>query len=105
MPDDGVVIIPRRLGFWAMAGGVVYLLTTTAMGALTYSGIKSDIAALERQDAESRGRGDDVRRRLSELEANRNNLADRLTRVEERITTQTELLREIRDELKKRPDR
>jgi chromosome segregation ATPase len=102
MPEDGVVIIPRRLGFWALMGGVAYLVTTAAMFASTYSGIRADIAALERQDAESRGRGDDVRRRLSELETNRSNLADRLTRVEERITTQTELLREIRDELKKR---
>lgn len=103
MPDDGVVIIPRKLGLVAVLGGFIFLGGQIYMYAADRTETKASIVALERQDAESRGRGDDVRRRLAELEANRNNLSDRLSRVEEKISTQTDLLREIRDELKKRP--
>jgi hypothetical protein len=104
MPEDGVVIIPANSAL-AVLGGVIFLGGQIFMYASDRIETKSAIAALERQDAESRGRGDDIRRRLANSKPTATTSSDRLSRVEEKISTQTELLREIRDELKKRPDR
>jgi uncharacterized membrane protein len=63
--------------------------------------ILAKLEALQNYDQEGRNRGDDIRRRLTDLESGRAATGDRLTRVEENLKLQTEMLREIRDELRK----
>lgn len=103
LPDEGVVIIPRKIGFWAVAGGILYLITTFTGFAVQATMVSSEISALQRADTDSRARGDEIRRRIDVLERDRNSLLERLTRVEEQNRQIFELTREIRDVIRKRP--
>jgi hypothetical protein len=98
LPDEGVVIIPRKIGFLALLGGVLYLVANVATVYGAYIAVNADIAALHRVDADARLRGDDIRRRIEVLERDR----DRITRVEEQLKVMLEMLREVREELRRR---
>lgn len=98
LPDEGVVIIPRKVGFWAILGGFVFLAGQIYIYAATTTAVDAQISSLQRADIEARARGDDIRRRLQDLESQR----DRITRVEEQLKVTIEMLREIREELRKR---
>lgn len=97
-PEEGVVVVPRTVGFWAVLGGVVFLAGQVWFFAETKATIQAEIVSLQRADLESKTRGDDIRRRLTDLE----NQRDRITRVEEQLKVTIEMLREIREELRKR---
>ncbi len=98
LPDEGVVIIPRRVGFWAVFGGFIFLAGQIWFFAETKATTSAEISSLQRADVEARARGDDIRRRLTDLE----NQRDRITRVEEQLKVMLEMLREVREELRKR---
>jgi hypothetical protein len=98
LPDEGVVIIPRKIGFWTLVGGVVYVIVNVSGFISMYYGTKGEILSLERTSLESKARGDDIRRRLEVLERDR----DRITRVEEQLKVTIEMLREIREEVRRR---
>ena len=98
LPESGVVVIPRTVGFWAVFGGVIFLAGQIWFFAETKANVQADIVSLQRADVETKTRGDDIRRRLTDLE----NQRDRITRVEEQLKVTIEMLREIREELRKR---
>jgi hypothetical protein len=99
--EEGAVIIPRRIGFLAIAGGVVFLVTQVYAYATVSAQNAAEFAAINRQFIDGRIRGDEIRRRIAELEASRSQIAERLTRMEERLTSQTELLRAIREDTRR----
>lgn len=99
LPEDGVLInVPRRIGWAAIIGGVMFFGGQIYFYAKSEANIYADITTLQRADVEARTRGDEIRRRLADLE--RNN--DRITRVEEQLKITLEMLREIREEIRKR---
>jgi hypothetical protein len=98
--SDGWFVLPKKVGMFAIIGGVVYLIATVWTAAEMKADLRADIAALARSDVESRARGDDVRRRLGDLEKQRIDLSDRLTRIEEQNKISLDWLREIRADMK-----
>lgn len=98
LPDEGVVIVPRRIGWAAVVGGFIFLAGQIWFFAETKASIQADIIGLQRADVEARSRGDDIRRRLQDLE----NQRDRITRVEEQLKVMLDMLREVREELRKK---
>ncbi|MET7243241.1 hypothetical protein ABZT49_07710 [Methylobacterium sp. EM32] len=106
-PDDaeGVIILPRRTSFWAMATLVVGLagqLLWIGSYAAKIDARLEDLAASDQRQAKR----DDERYglvigRLESLERDR----DRLVRLEEQVRIATDLLREIRQEIRPPPRR
>lgn len=100
LPDtnEGYLVLPRRVGWAIVAGGILY----AAGSGWAASGYVSRIEKLEQADArlerERTERRADVDRRLSRLEQNQ----DRITRLEEQVKISIEMLKEIKDELKRR---
>ena len=100
LPDtnEGYLVLPRRIGWAIVAGGLLYAAGT----GWAASGYVSRLEKLEQFDArferERRERRADVDRRLARLEQSQ----DRITRLEEQVKISIEMLREIRDEMKRR---
>jgi hypothetical protein len=110
LPDsrEGYLVLPRRIGWALVAGGLLYPAGTGWAGTgwagtgWAASGYVSRLEKLEQFDArferERRERRADVNRRLARLEQGQ----DRITRLEEQVKISIEMLREIRDEMKRR---
>lgn len=88
LPEEGVVIIPRRIGVGALVGGVLFLVAQVWAA----SALVSEMSSMKE-------RGVAMRIRLDRLEANQ----DRITRLEEQVKIANERLREILTELQRRP--
>lgn len=100
LPDttEGYLVLPRKIGWAIVTGGILY----AAGSGWAASGYVSRIEKLELTDARfERERSEhraDVERRLTRLEQNQ----DRITRLEEQVKISIEMLKEIKDELKRR---
>lgn len=109
--DSGFVIVPRRVGMSALYGGAgailagfVFLASQIYVYADDRAQVRADIATLQRNDLEARGRGDEARRRIADFERDRADGGMRLARVEEQLTAVRALMQEIRDDLRRRPE-
>jgi hypothetical protein len=89
--SEGGVFIPRKLGWTAVVGGIMFLCTMIAGYADARVNLVRDIEALQKSDVESRARGDDIRAKIKSLEEMRFTVI----RMEERQRAQDDLLREI----------
>lgn len=87
--NEGYVALPKRLGFIVFAAGLV-------TGGMYVSNVQSSIDRIDRAQAESRQRGDSLRVQVQDLQKQRGDLSERLTKVEEKMSQSVELLREIR---------
>ena len=97
--DEGYIALPKRLGFIVSVGALL------AAG-MYISDVRNQIGSLQTQQIESRLRGDQIRIQIAELQRDRSNLSERLTRLEEQSRASLEILRGLRDdvqELRKRP--
>jgi hypothetical protein len=100
LPDtnEGYLVLPRRIGWAIVAGGLPYPAGT----GWAASGYVSRLEKLEQFDArferERSERRADLVRRLARLEQSQ----DWITRLEEQVKISIEMLREIRDEMKRR---
>lgn len=88
---EGGLIIPRKLGLGALIALVIGAVAQIASYVEAKTVTQADIIALQRAQAESRVRGDDLRARLKELEAVKITVA----RMEERQRAQDEKLNEL----------
>jgi hypothetical protein len=98
IPEDGGAYIPKRVGWGAIFAVVLFIVTQIVIYVQSTAATSAELAALQRNDIEARARGDDIRRRLQDLE----NQRDRITRVEEQLKISVEMLREIRETLRKK---
>lgn len=98
---DGWLLMPKKIGIWIIIGGFAFLGQQIWNASELRATINSDLAQLHRADIESRARGDDIRNRLSQLERQRQDLTDRLIRIEEQQKNTVELLRDVRDDMRK----
>jgi hypothetical protein len=88
---EGGLIIPRKIALGALVALVIGAVAQVASYVEAKTTTAAEIMALQKADVESRARGDDVRRRLAELESMRVAVA----RIEERQRSQDELLRQF----------
>ena len=96
--DEGAVIVPRKVTLTLAIGAVFFIGTQIYVYATDRANTQAQITAVHTWIAEAKGRGDDLRRRIAAIEADR----DRLIRVEERLKGLDDRLVEIRDELRRR---
>ncbi|TDR94217.1 hypothetical protein [Enterovirga rhinocerotis] len=100
--SEGYVAFPRRLSLAIAISFALALVSQTAGLSWYAAKLDSRIAELEQADRRLAARGDErfhaILMRIEVLERDR----DRLARLEERVTTATELLREIRQEVRRR---
>ena len=94
--DEGAVVVPRKVTLSVACGVLFVLFTQVVIYVTDRESNKHSITAINTWIGEAKGRGDDIRRRIMSLEADR----DRLIRVEERLKTLDDRLVEIRDELR-----
>jgi uncharacterized protein YdcH (DUF465 family) len=100
LPDtnEGYLFLPRRIGWAIIVGGVLYAAGT----GWAANGYVARLEKLESADArfyqERVERRTVVDQRLTRLEQNQ----DRITRLEEQVKISIEMLKEIKDELKRR---
>ena len=98
---DGWVLMPKKIGIWIVLGGFVFLGQQLWNASELKATISNEIAQLHRSDIEGRARGDDIRARLTQLERQRQDLTDRLIRIEEQQKNTVEILRDVRDDVRK----
>lgn len=113
---DGVIVLPRRASFWSAAAVIAALVGQFATAGVYVAKIdarfeaieaKVAIAATERAAEDSRilKRGDDrygqIVGRLESLERDRSVERDRLVRLEEQSRAANDLLREIRQDIRR----
>jgi hypothetical protein len=98
--DDGYVALPQRTSIAIAVSFALALIGQTAGLAWYASKLDSRVAELELADRRLSERGDErfkaLVMRLDTLERDR----DRLARLEERVTVATDLLREIRSDMR-----
>ena len=115
-PDEGAIVLPRRATFWG-AATIVFGIACQSVTAGVYVAkldarfetIETRIAhnTSERRDEDQRilKRGDDrygqIIGRLESLERDRSVERDRLVRLEEQSKAANELLREIRQDVRR----
>jgi hypothetical protein len=98
---DGWVLMPKKIGIWIVLGGFAFLGQQLWNASELKATISNDLASLHRADIEGRARGDDIRNRLTQLERQRQDLTDRLIRIEEQQKSTVEILRDVRDDVRK----
>lgn len=98
---EGWFFLPKKIGWVAVVGGFLYLGQQVWETASYKTLMTSEIVALKKEDAEGRVRDDEMRRRLGDLERGRVDDGNRLIRVEEQQKVTIELLREIKEDLRK----
>ncbi|MFE1599943.1 hypothetical protein [Methylobacterium sp. ID0610] len=99
-PAEGAVILPRRAPLWA-AGTVLVSIAAQLLSAGAYSAkVEARLEELAASDARILTRLDEryavISGRVESLERDR----DRLVRLEEQVRIATDLLREIRQEMR-----
>lgn len=114
---DGVIVLPRRASFWSAAAVIAALVGQFVTAGVYVAKIdarfeaveaKVALAATERaaEDGRILKRGDDrygqIVGRLESLERDRSVERDRLVRLEEQSRAANELLREIRQDIRRR---
>jgi hypothetical protein len=96
--DEGYLVLPRRIGWSLVGGGLLYAIGTGWIGA-GYVGrlrlLELTDQRFERDRIEQRS---DIDRRIAHLEQSQ----DRITRLEEQVKISIEMLKDIRAELKHR---
>jgi len=103
--DEGVIVLPRKIGLWLVLGGILYLGQQVWSEAAMRATVAGEITNLQRSDIESRQRGDDIRRRVTALEQTGSEINGRLIRVEERLAGAVDILRQIREDQQKNNSR
>ena len=96
---EGGLIIPRKIALGALAALIIGACAQIASYVEAKTATAADIAALQRNDAESRMRGDELRARVKALET----LPVSIATIAERQRAQDEVLREIRDLVRRQP--
>jgi hypothetical protein len=114
---DGVIVLPRRASFWAAATVLLGILGQSVTAGVYVAKLDARFEAIETrlavttaeraaEDTRILKRGDDrfgqITARLESLERDRSVERDRLVRLEEQSRAANELLREIRQDIRRR---
>jgi hypothetical protein len=114
---DGVIVLPRRASFWSAAAVIAALAAQFVTAGFYVAKIDARFEAIETkvaitssdrvaEDNRILKRGDDrfgqITARLESLERDRSIERDRLVRLEEQSRAANELLREIRQDIRRR---
>ncbi|PVE25442.1 hypothetical protein DC522_05980 [Microvirga sp. KLBC 81] len=100
LPDtnEGYLVLPRRIGWAIVVGGVLYAAGT----GWAANGYVSRLEKLEDADARFFRERDERRAAVDQRLARLEQSQDRITRLEEQVKISIEMLKEIKDELKRR---
>lgn len=98
---EGGFTVPRKLGTIVVAGGFMFLGQQLWAASELRATVLAKIDQLSRYDVESKGRGDELRGRVGRLEQQRADIDAKLARVEEQGKMTLDLLREMREDVRR----
>ena len=96
--NEGYLVLPRRIGWSLVAGGLFYAIGTGWIGAGYVGRLRMLELADQRFERDRLEQRAAVDLRITRLEESQ----DRITRLEEQVKISIEMLKDIRAELKRR---